>query len=124
MNKLLRQMCLLLLVVALPATAIANTAIDGVWQHSQKPAWLNFQFDDGIGIARVFRHDNNEKAKGLMVLKSIEEIEGFATKWSGKMYAAHLNDFIDAELNLIQPNQLEITIKNGSESEILLLIRE
>ncbi len=124
MIKFFRCVGLFLLAMVLPATASASSAIEGVWQHSEKPAWLKIQFEKGEGVASVYRHDNNQHAKGLIVLKNIAAQSNSTTQWRGKMYAAHLNGFIDANLVLIEPNQLEITMINGSDIEILQLIRE
>jgi len=109
----------LLMLIAVPAMAAHPLA--GQWKHSEKPAWLNITVVDGVGQMFVIRHDDNDKAQGLLVLKEIKPAPDFENQWVGQMYAASINGFVPAQLKLQTSSRLIIEINGPTTHEILQL---
>ena len=102
------------------------SSIAGVWKHTQKPAWIGIQFDDGVGSAWIARHDENEDALGLGLLSRIEADEVNPNLWRAEIYSAEDDGYIAAVLVLGLDGVLVIsTVDEGVEpTEVLRLMRE
>lgn len=116
----------LLSLILLSVNAVANVDIDGLWQHTKKPAWLEIEFESGVGTLSVKRHDNNSKAAGLNVIKAIKPDLTQSSQWVGQMYSAAENGYVDVVLILINPKTLSIYESSdlNKSNEILQLKRE
>ncbi|MCJ8320367.1 MAG: hypothetical protein MJK12_12085 [Colwellia sp.] len=116
----------LLSILVLSANVYADVQIDGIWKHTQKPAWLEIKFQSGVGALSVQRHDNNIKAAGLNVIKNIKPVINQSSQWAGQMYSAAEGGYVDVVLILI--NSSTITIFESSDldkaNEILRITRE
>lgn len=100
-------------------------SISGIWKHSEKPAWLELKFKNGIGAITVARHGWNPDAEGLVVLKDItkSKTDTDHPTWRGKMFDAKQNGFIPAILTLSTPDTLDISFEDDSHPEDLHLLR-
>jgi hypothetical protein len=110
----------------LSVNAFADVNLDGVWKHTQKPAWLEIEFKSGVGSVSVKRHDNNPKSAGLNVIKEIKLDLNQTSLWVGQMYSGAKNDYVDVTLILINPTTLAVYESGdlNKSNEILRLIRE
>lgn len=102
----------------------ANTSMEGVWRHSAKPAWLLFQFDNKVGKAIVYEHHLNRANQGLIVLKDIVATDKPGSQWSGKMYAADINGFINATLTMPSENKIHVKMTHQGKVEKLIFLKE
>jgi hypothetical protein len=106
-----------LIVSMLPTEAKSECDISGIWNHSSKPAKLVVDLTkDEIS---VHSHDNNSKAIGLVVLKSLERAKA-SSSWTAKMYSAAEDSFVAVQMKAKGCNQLMVTFKG---EEVLRLLR-
>ena len=114
----------LLVAMLLPLAATGSTAdpsIEGRWKHRDKPAWIDFSFESGIGTAIISRHDDNPDAEGNAILIEIHPKDSSKTFWRAKMYSAAADDFVGVTLELSEDaSSLVVTFE---EEEILHLHR-
>ncbi|MEW6997395.1 hypothetical protein AADZ86_06810 [Colwelliaceae bacterium BS250] len=117
---------ILLGLLFLSANSFAEVQISGTWKHSQKPAWLELEFESGIGSLSVKRHENNAKAAGLNVIKEIKRDVNQSSRWDGQMYSAAENGYVAVTLILINPSTIAVYESSdvNKSDEILRLIRE
>jgi hypothetical protein len=110
----------------LSASVFANVEIDGIWKHTQKPAWLEIKFESGVGSVSVKRHDNNIKAAGLNIIKEIKPDVNQSSQWFGQMYSAAENGYVDVVLILVNSSTMAIFENSdvNQVNEILRLTRE
>lgn len=122
--RFLRFFLLSLLVFSV--NSFAEVQIDGVWKHTQKPAWLEIKFESDIGTLTVKRHENNVKAAGLNVIKAIKPSLKQSSQWDGQMYSAAANGYVGVTLFLISPTTLVVYESSdlNKSDEILRLTRE
>ena len=117
---------LLLSLILLSASSFANVQINGIWKHTQKPAWLEIKFESGVGSINVKRHDNNLKAAGLNIIMDIKPEGNQETQWLGQMYSAAEDGYVSVRLILI--NSSTIAIFESSDvtksNEILRITKE
>ncbi|WP_199922622.1 hypothetical protein [Pseudoalteromonas piratica] len=107
-----------LLVVSIFSTeAKGKCDISGIWNHSSKPAKLFVNLSKGE--ISVLSHDNNAKAIGLVVLKSIV-LDSSSNSWDAKMYSAAEDSFVDVQIKSKSCNQLSVSFNN---EEVLGLLR-
>lgn len=123
MNKPTQFLPILTLIFLTALPVHAESPIEGIWRHSEKPAWLEFTFISGVGNAYISRHDQNANAEGLLILKDITASAATPCRWQGKIYDARSDTFVKATLHLFKEHNLEITFKNGTEIETLTLKR-
>jgi hypothetical protein len=106
------------LIISIFATEVkAGCDISGIWDHSAKPAKLFV--DLSKAEISVHSHDNNSKAIGLVVLKSIEANKA-SSSWSAKMYSAAEDSFVNVQIKSKSCNQLMVSFEG---EEILKLLR-
>jgi hypothetical protein len=106
------------LIVSIFSTeAKSECDISGIWNHSAKPAKLFV--DLGAAEISVLSHDNNSKAIGLVVLKSLETGKT-SSSWNAKMYSAAEDSFVDVQIKSKNCNQLMVSFKG---EEVLRLLR-
>ena len=98
----------LLSLILLSASSFANVQINGIWKHTQKPAWLEIKFESGVGTISVKRHDNNVKAAGLNIIKDIKPEINQQTQWLGQMYSAAVDGYVGVRLILINSSTIAI----------------
>jgi len=110
-------LCFLLVVLFFPSEAKGNCDISGIWNHSAKPAKLFI--DLSKGEISVHSHENNAKAIGLVVLKSLKS-GSTSTSWYAKMYSAAEDSFVDVQITSNSCNQLSV---NFNGEEVLGLLR-
>lgn len=117
---------ILLSLNLLSASVFANVEIDGIWKHTQKPAWLEIKFESGVGSVSVKRHDNNVKAVGLNIIKEIKPNVNQSSQWLGQMYSAAENGYVDVVLILVNSSTMAIFENSdvNQVNEILRLTRE
>ena len=106
-----------LIVSTFSTEAKGECDISGIWNHSAKPAKLFV--DLGAAEISVHSHDNNSKAIGLVVLKSLE-MDKTSSSWSAKMYSAAEGAFVDVRIKSKSCNQLLVSFKG---KEVLKLLR-
>jgi len=113
-------------ILCFSSNLFAEAKIDGLWKHSQKPAWLEIKFESGVGALTVKRHDDNVKAEGLNVIKGIQPDIAHVNQWSAQMYSAADNAYVGVILILI--NSTTITVYERGDvnktNEILRIARE
>jgi len=97
------------------------SGIVGLWKHSANPAWINISSNKNIATAVIERHDNNIKANGSQIIKSITPIKNNNTQWRGKMYSAATDDFVDVSITQINKHTLNVTYTNNTENKTLIL---
>ncbi|KGJ93757.1 hypothetical protein [Colwellia psychrerythraea] len=116
----------LLIFVFLSVNSFADVHIAGIWKHSQKPAWFDITFESGEGSLSVKRHDNNVKAVGLNVIKSIKPNVKQSSQWLGQMYSAAEDGYVAVKLILINASTIVVfessDVKNSNE--ILRITKE
>ncbi len=93
--------------------------ISGTWKHSLKEAWLDVDLVNQQITVKT--HVTNPNAEGLVVIKGLLENSELEPRWSGKMYDASVNGYIDVQLTSSRCKQL---IVSDNSVEILKLIRE
>jgi hypothetical protein len=117
---------ILLSIVFLSASSLADDQINGIWKHTQKPAWLEITFESGVGSLSVKRHENNVKAAGLNVIKDIKADTNQSSQWIGQMYSASTEGYVGVRLILINTSTIAVfeisDIKNSNE--ILQMTKE
>lgn len=91
--------------------------ISGLWNHSTKPAKLFIDLDKGE--ISVQSHDNNTKAIGAVVLKSLE-LGSTPNFWNAKMYSAAEDSFVGVQITSKGCHQLSVSFKG---EEVLGLLR-
>ena len=107
-----------ILVVSIFSTeAKGECDISGVWNHSAKPAKLFVDLNKGE--ISVHSHENNAKAIGLVVIKTIELDSNFSS-WNAKMYNAAEDSFVDVQISSKSCNQLSVSF---NDEEVLGLLR-
>ena len=107
----------LLIVSTFPAEANSECDISGIWNHSAKPAKLFVDLTKGE--ISVHSHENNAKAIGLVVLKSLK-LGSTSSSWSAQMYSADEDSFVDVQIRSKSCNQLSVSFNN---EEVLGLLR-
>jgi len=107
----------LIVVSIFSAEVKSECDISGLWNHSAKPAKLLINLSKGE--ISVHSHDNNAKAIGLVVLKSLE-LNSTLTSWNAKMYSAAEDSFVDVKITSKSCNQLSVSFNN---EEVLGLLR-
>ena len=95
----------------------ADCDISGIWNHSAKPAKLLVDLSNGE--ISVHSHENNAKAIGLVVLKSLKS-GVTSSSWDAKMYSAAEDSFVDVQITSKGCNQLSV---NFNGEEVLGLLR-
>jgi hypothetical protein len=120
------SLVVLLSILMASTQAFFEDNINGVWKHSQKPAWFDVNFESGVGSVFVKRHDNNLKAAGLNIIKEIKPDVNQSLQWNGKMYSAAENGYVSVMLILINPSTIAIFERSdiNKDNEILRLTRE
>ncbi len=116
----------LLSLILLSAGSFANVEINGIWKHTQKPAWLEIIFKSGVGFISVKRHDDNVKAAGLNVIKDIKPETNQQTQWLGQMYSAAEDGYVGVRLILINSSTIAVFESNDvkKSNEILRITKE
>jgi hypothetical protein len=116
----------LLSLILLSAGSFANVEINGIWKHTQKPAWLEIIFKSGVGSISVKRHDDNVKAAGLNVIKDIKPETNQQTQWLGQMYSAAEDGYVEVRLILINSSTIAVFESNDvkKSNEILRITKE
>ena len=116
----------LLSLILLSAGSFANVEINGIWKHTQKPAWLVIIFKSGVGSISVKRHDDNVKAAGLNVIKDIKPETNQQTQWLGQMYSAAEDGYVEVRLILINSSTIAVFESNDvkKSNEILRITKE
>lgn len=117
---------ILLSLAFLSANSLADDQISGIWKHTQKPAWLEIIFESGVGSLSVKRHDNNEKAAGLNVIKDIKTDTKQSSQWIGQMYSAATDGYVGVKLILINTSTIAVFESNDvkNSKEILRMTKE
>ena len=113
--------CLCLVLTGLPVVAQSPAAIEGLWKHRDKPAWIEISFESGVGTAVIVRHDDNPDAKGSDIMIEIVPDESSPSRWRSKMWAAATDDFVEVSMELKDPDHLVVTY---GDEDILHLERE
>ena len=72
--------------------------IAGVWKVDNQPAWIEIIIDGDTTIGTVARHDSRPQAVGRVMLKDVRQVED--NVWQGQIYAARLDSFRDARIEL------------------------
>ena len=115
-------------MVAIVVSACANrtSVIDGVWKHTEKPAWIGIRFEGQIGSAWIARHDENEDALDLTIMEDIQRDRRDPGRWRAKIYSAEVDGYVPAMLVLHQEGELVISAaeEGGVLTEVLRLIRD
>ena len=116
----------LLSLILLSAGSFANVEINGIWKHTQKPAWLEIIFKSGVGSISVKRHDDNVKAAGLNVIKDIKSETNQQTQWLGQMYSTAEDGYVEVRLILINSSTIAVFESNDvkKSNEILRITKE
>lgn len=122
----------LALVVLLGLSACAHSRditgpdIAGLWKHADKSAWIQIDFQGGVGSATITQHDGNAAAQGLAILQGIRQSADSTGTWHGKIYSAEVDDFVDVSLVLMEDRTLVISTVDGTGPavEVLRLIRD
>ena len=116
----------LLSLILLSAGSFANVEINGIWKHTQKPAWLEIIFKSGVGSISVKHHDDNVKAAGLNVIKDIKSETNQQTQWLGQMYSAAEDGYVEVRLILINSSTIAVFESNDvkKSNEILRITKE
>ena len=112
-------------LVFLSVNSFADTQIAGIWKHTQKPAWLEFTFESGVGSLSVKRHENNVKATGLNVIKDIKSDTNQSSQWFGQMYSAADNGYVGVTLILINTSTIAVFERSdvSKSNEILRMTK-
>lgn len=117
---------IVLSLVFLSANTFADVRLEGIWKHTQKPAWLEIIFESGVGSLSVQRHENNVKSAGLNVIKNINPEVNQSSQWTGEMYSAAKDGYVSVRLILI--NTTTIAVFESSDinksNEILRIAKE
>ncbi len=107
----------LIVVSIFSSEAKSECDISGLWNHSAKPAKLFVNLSKGE--ISVHTHDNNAKAIGLVVIKSLE-LDSTLTSWNAKMYSAAEDSFVDVKITSKSCNQLSVSFNS---EDVLRLLR-
>ncbi|WP_371189011.1 hypothetical protein [Thalassotalea maritima] len=95
----------------------ADCDISGIWNHSAKPAKLSIDLKKGEIF--VYSHENNSKAVGAVVIKSLA-LDSTTLQWKAKMYSAADDSFVDVNIIANACSQLNVSYRG---EEVLRLIR-
>lgn len=115
----------LVLTLVLVACTNEKSKVEGLWKHSDKPAWIRIEFSRDIGSGRIARHDDNQDAVGLSLLEQIQRDRNLPNQWNAMIYSAEDDNYVNAILSLNEGDTLLVST-NASEAsvEVLRLIRE
>jgi hypothetical protein len=93
--------------------------IAGVWKIDDQPGWIEISIDPAtsMGTGVVRRHDSRPRAVGRMILRDAQQVEEGV--WSGQIYAARLDSFQDARIEMSGADSLAIKVRVGMMSRTL-----
>ncbi|MEM7080459.1 MAG: hypothetical protein AAF513_17715 [Pseudomonadota bacterium] len=103
------------------ACAGTHDPIQGLWQHTDKPALI--AFDLARGEASIAQHVDNPEAEGLLLIKAIVRV-GKSREWRGSMYAAATDSFVPVRI-LLRGHTLSVAAvsEEGGTVQVLKLTR-
>ena len=107
----------ILIIAIFSVQARSECDISGVWTHAAKPAKLLIDLNKSEVV--VYSHDNNTKAIGLVVLKSLQQTPN-SSVWDAQMYSAEEDSYVDVQITSLDCNQLTVSF-NGEK--VLKLVR-
>ena len=88
----------------------AASDLNGFWQHSKDPVWLEVNEAMGTGIA--VRNDDDPSSVGFAVLKEV--VTGpKEQQWSGQVYVPQLGDYKRVIVTLPDATTLKMKVKIG-----------
>ena len=105
-----RLMMTALLVVGVSPWLSAGT-LEGVWKHEKEPIWIAIDSSESSG--RVLRNDNKPDAVGFEMLNEMTKVADQDDRWLGQVYAAQLGEFKKADIALIEPDKMRMTVSVG-----------
>lgn len=110
----MRELRLLLLLAAGfgAAPALAED-LDGFWKIDDRPVWIEIRTEGELPTGKVQRNDTNPDTVGLELLKDLAAVTGESRTWGGQIFAARLGEYRDAEIALVEPGRMEISVKAG-----------
>lgn len=124
MSVMMTKFFVIILSVLICQIASANQLMEGVWRHSEKPAWLSIKFEQQVGRAVVYEHQQHRENEGLIVLKDIVAVKGKENSWTGKMFAADINGFIAAALTMPSAEKVIVKMKHKGTHHSVVFLRE
>jgi uncharacterized protein (DUF2147 family) len=112
---------LLTLSVFLVAPLSAADDISGFWKHSEAPAWIEINLEEGKGT--VMRNDKFPERVGREIVKDLKADGSEENLWHGEIYAERLGEYREAEISLPESSQMEFKVKVGFMSRTIEWVR-
>ncbi|MDM7862323.1 hypothetical protein QTP81_17075 [Alteromonas sp. ASW11-36] len=100
-----------------PSGDIKGVSLDGVWQHADKDAQLEFNLNSGL--ATVYQHGTHAENQGLTVIKELVEVENGRT-WQGMMFDGYQNTYVPVTITL---DDQRLEVRDQTAQVILTLTR-
>ena len=97
----------------------AQDALTGFWQHTDKPAVI--EFDLSTGLATIYQHKDHRDADGLTIIQDIIAAEQGAEHWMGHMYNGYIDTWVPVFLYLESSDTLVVSDDEGNT--VLTLMR-
>jgi uncharacterized protein (DUF2147 family) len=114
---------LLIFVAVLSAPLASAGGIAGIWKYAEEPAWIEIQFEDGVGKGTVVRNDVYPERVGREILIALRADEHEDAVWRGQVYVFRLGDLKDVEMSLDESGLLRMKVKVGFISRTVDWIR-
>lgn len=105
-------------LVFILATLFVHTAsaaeLAGLWKNDNNPVWMEITVsEDAVATGTLTRNEQNPAAVGRVILKSLVADREADHLWRGQVFAARLGEFRDAQVQVVDGQRLEITVKVG-----------
>ncbi len=114
---------LLVFVAVLSAPLASAGDIAGLWKYAEEPAWIEIQFEDGVGKGTVLRNDVYPERVGREILIALRAEEHEDAVWRGQVYVFRLEALKDVEISLDGPDLFRMKVKVGFISRTVDWIR-
>ena len=92
------------------AQVIQVSPLDGQWQHSEDPAWIEINVEDGRGVA--VRNDDQPDTVGFSVVRDLTMSDESGV-WQGQVFVPQLDRYKAVRVTLPDEQTLRMTVKFG-----------
>lgn len=104
MKKIFEMYVLVFCGLFATLSAAEECNISGVWKHSNKNAWLNFDLS-GRKIV-VHHNEGHPEVRGLTVIKNLKNKD---ENWHGDMYSSETNSYFPVVLKVSNCDQISVS---------------
>ncbi len=117
---MIRFYCNVTLLITLffsASAAVADDSLVGFWQHSEQPSVIEIVFTGAEGVGLVRRNDVKPDAVGRTLIRNL--VATGKNSFSGEIFAERLSQYKSADITLVSPQHMQITVKVGLMSKTI-----